>query len=359
MGSYYGQIIQFLGADKGILEFRHLGQTEMDSVQTDLFGLEWNSSLGSPDSSQVKFQSSASSDAYYNIYKYFHSIPVYQENFTAGTTDWSTQSGSWYFGSGNYIGDSGSQEAVSFHSSQFQGSYSVRASFRLGTASAVKIIIYRQDANNYASVYFNDNSNTVTVWDNLSGTAINRGSAGYSLSTGAWYDVKIIPDESGSLAVYINGSKILGSQPVTERQNSQIGFGVKGGQASFDDVRVAFSSADRFSGSILQNEKLQPRDGNAQKIMLIQEVTQLPACVVNSNIVNGNGRAAWLAYSDPAASQDVSSMLRTLVVWLAGDENEVIKSEIRNPVIASIYKVYDKDMYQPVEVVLTMGRMYD
>jgi hypothetical protein len=81
--------------------------------------------------------------------------------------------------------------------------------------------------------------------------------------------------------------------------------------------------------------------------------------VVNSNIVDDNGRTAWLAYSDPSASQDAGNMLRTLVVWAAGDEYYVIKNEVRNvPVVNSLYKTYDQDMYQPVEVVLTMGRLY-
>ena len=59
------------------------------------------------------------------------------------------------------------------------------------------------------------------------------------------------------------------------------------------------------------------------------------------------------------ADQDMRNMLRTLVVWAAGEENEVIKGEVKNvPVVASIYKTYDKDMFQPVEIVLTMGNLY-
>ncbi|MCX6814217.1 MAG: hypothetical protein NTY20_00985 [Candidatus Aenigmarchaeota archaeon] len=362
LASYYDQIRQFLGADKGIVEFRHFANLgEIDNVQTNLFNLKWNSSLPNPNADPVGFRSNMSSESYYNIYKYFHNIPIYQENFTSSAANWNTQIGSWSVNSQNYLGDSGAgTEAVSFYNRQFQDTYSMRALFRFDTAPNVKMIVYRQDASNYVAVDYNDGSNTVTVWDNLTGTPNNRGSAGYALASGIWYDVRIMPQPDRTLKIYINGSQInlVSPQPVTIRQNSQIGLGVQNGQSRFDNVRVSFTEKHNFS-QILQNEKVQPQDNNLQKSMLIQRSTQLPACVVNSNIVDDRGRTAWLAYADPAANQDISNMLRTLVVWAAGDENVIIKNEVRNvPVVTSLYKIYDQDMYQPVEIVLTMGNLY-
>ena len=55
----------------------------------------------------------------------------------------------------------------------------------------------------------------------------------------------------------------------------------------------------------------------------------------------------------------MAGMLRTLVVWAAGEENDVVKNDVRNvPVVTSLYRVYDQDMYQPAEIVLTMGNLY-
>ncbi|MCJ7816715.1 MAG: hypothetical protein MUP55_02555, partial [Candidatus Aenigmarchaeota archaeon] len=189
LSSYYDQIRQFLTADKGIVQFRNLSESEIDSVQTDLFVLKWNNSLGNPDTVPVEFRSNMSSEPYYNIYKYFHNLPLYEENFTSSAANWVAQTGSWSVNSQNYLGDSGAgTEAVSFYNRQFQDTYSMRALFRFDTAPNAKIIVYRQDASNYVAVDFNDNLNTVTVWDNLTGTPNNRGSAGYALASGIWYD---------------------------------------------------------------------------------------------------------------------------------------------------------------------------
>jgi hypothetical protein len=87
----YTQVRQFLAADKGIVEFRHLDQSEIDSVQTDFFGLTY--SLGTPDGSPVEFRSNQSSEPYFNIYKYFHNIPIFQDNFSSVAGRWSPQTG--------------------------------------------------------------------------------------------------------------------------------------------------------------------------------------------------------------------------------------------------------------------------
>jgi hypothetical protein len=200
-------------------------------------------------------------------------------------------------------------------------------------------------------------ANVIRVTEN----SANRGSANPNpaLQAGRWYDVKIIPQPDSRLKIYINGSLNLTSNPITIPASSKVGLAVENGQASFDNIRVIFAEKHNFSSTLLQNEKVQPADSNSQKVILLQNNTQLPACIVNSNIVNDKGRTAWLAYSDPAASQDVGNMLKTLVVWAAGDENDVITNDVRNvPVVNSIYKTYSNDMYQPVEIVLTMGNLY-
>ena len=357
MAGYYDQIRQFLAAGRGIVEFRHLDQSKMDSVQADFFGLNWNGLLPNPSADPVVFSTDASPE-YSNIYKYFHNIPLYQENFSS-ITGWFTQIGSWNLNSQNYVGSSGSNpEAVSYYTRVFNDTYSVRALLKLDTAnSRAKIILYRQDANNYVAVELNDNSDRVTAYNNVSGTATSLGFANFNPGTGSWHDVKAVPQPGNRLKIYINGSLVLTTtQPANIISNTRIALGVSGGQARFDNVRVAFAEGHNFS-QILQNEKIQPQD--FRDVILLQKGTQLPACVVNSNVADGNGRAAWLAYSDPGSSQDMANMLRTLVAWAAGEENEVVKNDVRNlPVVTSLYRTYDQDMYQPVEVVLTMGNLY-
>jgi hypothetical protein len=358
MAPYYGQIRQFLDADKGMVEFRHLDLSDIDSVQTDFFGLKWNGSLANPDDSSLEFRSNLSSDTYFNLYKYFHNIPLYQEDFSS-ITGWNTQIGSWNLNSGNYVGTSGT-EAVSYYSKAFNDTYSLRALVKLDTASRAKLILYRQTPDTYVAVELDDGSNTVTVYNNVSGTTSDRGSASYPVNTVSWYDVKAVPQPDSRLMVYINNSLLFITTPLTLTPNTQVGLGARGGIARFDNVRVTFSEGHLFPASLLAgSEKVQPADDNPQKVILLQNSRQLPACIVNSNILDDRGRTAWLAYSDPVNNHEVSNMLRTLVVWAAGDENHVIRNEVKNvPVVTSIYKTYSQDMFQPVEIVLTMGNLY-
>jgi hypothetical protein len=357
--SQYDQARQFLMAGKGIVEFRHLASGDMNAVQANLFGIAFNSTLQNPDISGIEFYSSDSSGIYYNIYKYYHSIPLYQDNFTT-VAGWAVQSGSWSSNSGNYLGDSGAAtEAVSYYNTQFQGNYSIRAWLNLDTGTAAKLLLYRQDSGNYIAVVFNRTSGTIAIWENTSSAPANRGSASYALGAGVWYDIKIITQEDRSLKVYVNGTQVLTSQPVSLPTSSQIAFGSVNGQARFDNLRVAFSESHTFSMVLQAGEKIWPSDNNMERIILFQKGTQLPACIVNSNIVDNNGRTAWLSYADPVGNQETSSMLKDLVVWAAGDENEVIKNDVKNlPVVTSLYRTYDQDMFQPVEVLLTMGNLY-
>jgi len=352
----YTQIRQFLGADRGIVEFRHLDQSEIDTVQRDFFGLDWNSTLN-PNTNSVAFLSDDSSETYYNLYKYFYSIPVFQDNFSSVSADWLVQSGVWSSSAGTYQGNSAA-EGVSYYNMQLQQKYSVRTVFKFDTAQAIKIIVYRLDSDDYSGVKLDRSSNTVTVFENVSGISSTKNSNSYTFSTTPWYDVKINTLENGGLGVYINNSLVIsGSQPVTLRQNSYIGFGVEGGQAKFDSVRVTFSDNHIFS-NLLQNEKVQPGAMQNSRTILLQEGTGVPACIVNSRIVDDKGRAAWLA-SGSGFTQEINSTLRALVAWAAGSEYEVIRSNLENlPVKASLYKVYDQDMFQPVEIELAIGYLY-
>jgi hypothetical protein len=361
--SQYDQSRQFLAAGKGIVEFRHLASGDINSVQTGLFGIIFNLTLQNPDSTRIEFRSDDSSGSYYNIYKYFHNIPLYQNNFTsaADITSWTVQSPSWSQDSGNYLGSG--TDAISYYNIPFQGNYSLRTwlSFPASSpATTAKLILYRQDPSNYVSVIINRSSNTIAVWENSSGVSVSMGSVSYVLSTGVWYDVKIIAQEDRSLRIYVNGSRVLTSQPVSSiPPSSQIAFGAENGQVRFDNLRVAFSEKHTFSQVLQAGEKIWPADNRMENIILFQKSMQLPACIVNSNIADGKGRTAWLSYADPAGSQEISNMLRDLVVWTAGDENEVVRNDVKNvPVVVSLYRTYDQDMYQPVEVVLTMGNLY-
>ena len=365
MAPYYDQMRQFLEADKGVVEFRHFSQaSDIDSVQTDFFGLAWNGLLVK-DTQSIEFGSNLSTHPNYNIFKYFHNIPLYHNNFSSGSAaGWNRLTGSWNVISQNYYeGSTGPDpEAVSYYGTVFNDTYTVRAHLRFGTNDAAKIMLYKDpgDTDTYVAVVFDAASDRVRVYNNNSGSSSGpRGSNDTTLNTGVWYDVKIVP-AGNRLRVYLNNSLVLSSNSVNTLANSQIGLGVEepGSTARFDNVRVTFTEEHVFDDALLTSDKIQQLNGDDYKVILVQNTSNIAACVINSDMVEGSGRTAWLASADPS-SQEAGNMLRTLVGWAAGMENDIVKNEIKNvPVVAGIYKAYDYDMFQPVEVVLTLGSLY-
>jgi len=73
LGDYKTNILNYLGDDKGIVEVRDMDSGDIDSVQSEIFGLAWDGPV--PDSGNISFTSSPSERESYAIYKYFHHVP--------------------------------------------------------------------------------------------------------------------------------------------------------------------------------------------------------------------------------------------------------------------------------------------
>ncbi len=113
-----------------------------------------------------------------------------------------------------------------------------------------------------------------------------------------------------------------------------------------------------FQNFLQSTEKVYQRDNDTGKIAIAQESTDVPACIVNHGIADGFGRTAWL--SDPGSlEEDERVLIKSLVLWAAGKEFEVVKSDIAAEIAKFSYlKVLDTDMYQPIEIILVTGYLY-
>ncbi len=108
-------------------------------------------------------------------------------------------------------------------------------------------------------------------------------------------------------------------------------------------------------------EKLTVNDNVIGRIILEQKNTETPAAIVNDRIVNGAGRTAWIsAPPGDEYTDDYSVMVRAFVVWAAGGTYSIITNHIpTNPAVFSMYKTINNDMFQIIEIVLTMGYLYE
>ena len=95
------------------------------------------------------------------------------------------------------------------------------------------------------------------------------------------------------------------------------------------------------------------------RVILMQANSGVPACIANRGMVDGLGRTAWISAPEGALESNTKTMIKSLVCWAAGDMYSVIKNDIiTDQVRTTMYKILDKDMFQPLEVVLTLGYAY-
>lgn len=80
IGAHRPEILNYLEADKGLVEMRGLGSGDIDDVQRDIFGLVWDASMSSG-SQNIQFSTDTTKRESYMIYRYFHHVP----NGTGGT----------------------------------------------------------------------------------------------------------------------------------------------------------------------------------------------------------------------------------------------------------------------------------
>ncbi len=116
-----------------------------------------------------------------------------------------------------------------------------------------------------------------------------------------------------------------------------------------------FTDPHTFNGLDIQSERVNTT-GPMDNIILAQRVTAVPAAIVNRNMANGLGRTAWLSRNGD--QEDADHMLKSLVVWAAGNEHVIIQNAIPNPVSTSLFKVLNQDMHEPIEVILSLGFLF-
>ncbi|MFQ5647635.1 MAG: hypothetical protein ACE5FW_00175 [Candidatus Aenigmatarchaeota archaeon] len=90
------------------------------------------------------------------------------------------------------------------------------------------------------------------------------------------------------------------------------------------------------------------------RVILRELASGAPALVVNEYY---GGRAAWLSDGDNTL-EDRKALIRALAAWAAGDTYEVVPADIREPQAFSLHTVINQDMFQPIEIVLSLGYIF-
>lgn len=113
-----------------------------------------------------------------------------------------------------------------------------------------------------------------------------------------------------------------------------------------------------FQNFLSSGERVWQKDNDTKRIAMMQENSGTPACIINHGVSGGFGRTAWLSGLD-SLEEDERVLIKSLILWAAGDEFDVVESDILTSVAKlSFFKVLDQDMYQPIEIELTLGYLY-
>lgn len=114
---------------------------------------------------------------------------------------------------------------------------------------------------------------------------------------------------------------------------------------------------DSFVGS----NRVWQKDNDAGKIAMMQEGSGVPACIINHGMSGGFGRTVWIPNIGAVDSleEDEKVLFRTMVLWSAGREFDIVESDIGNMIGRfSFFKILDQDMYQPIEIEMDIGYLY-
>lgn len=124
---------------------------------------------------------------------------------------------------------------------------------------------------------------------------------------------------------------------------------------------MKINESHKFTDFLEDTEKLMIISPSA-KTLLNQSGTGSPALVLNKAMAENKGRTAWLSGMPAGMSltdDDKAVLMKSLVVWASGERYNLIPGiQMVSSVKATMFKLYNKDMMQPIEVTLSMGAIY-
>ncbi len=143
-------------------------------------------------------------------------------------------------------------------------------------------------------------------------------------------------------------------------------------ESGFYNIYKYFYHIPNSSGSLPEKphlflnftaQHIAQKEGRSEGVVL-QHASGAPALVVNEKIVGGRGRAAWLspAKSNDLKDEDMKILLRAVAAWAAGQSYNIIKNPIaKEKAVLHYYSAVkrpENPMFQPIEIVLTLGYIY-
>ncbi len=246
--------------------------------------------------------------------------------------------------------DAGFQETMPGRDNYKIRKYFSHLPFRIGLAPGTAPQGVTSCTNRYVSGLFTFRENSYRLWVTDNTTTIPG---------------------SCDLALYIdmNGNSQLepGEGPFMPGEGFELGgYSFLPREIKWDHTDIIFQEGPGyefvFSGL---GETVYPRDNASEKVLLRRadelygDGRGIPVSAINYYIINGKGRAAWLSNSSVhELKSDTKQLIKSLIIWAAGEEYRILeRGDKTSPVTLYFYKFLSRDMFQPIEISLTLGYM--
>ena len=171
------------------------------------------------------------------------------------------------------------------------------------------------------------------------------------------------------LALYIdmNSNSWLndsGEGPFTEGETLELdGYEFLVREIKWNYTELVFQDQEYRFQPAKMGETIYPRDNSSDKIflkrmdVLYSDGRSVPLSTINPNVIDGNGRVAWLSNTTALdLKSDIKQLIKSLIIWAAGDEYWLVPGREKvSPSTFYFFKPLNQDMFQPIELILTLG----
>ena len=354
LSNHSAKVKNFLRAGKGLVSIRDFNSSSVDQTYNAYFGIAWNSSITSS-GSQTAFSTHPATE--YNALKsYFHSLPVQYDEFSGSVqANWTT-SGSWSWASGSYSADTGLNGYASAYGGPVLSNFTVRANVTVET-------VYGPPASAWGGVslrYDNVTQHRYILYINAAGSANLVNATGQNdvlvqtVATGlsAGPHILELAANGSELKAFVDGSFRYNSTGWVDSPG-QMAIEANSSKSRFDDVRMTLS--DYLEQPMLSGESVQPTFNDYERAIITEPLSSAAAMVAKDKAADFKGRSVWIS-SPGQLDTRFKNLVRAAVTWAAGSDYVAIDDASAEPFAkVSIYRVFTKDMYQPVEIVMEIS----
>jgi len=379
--NYDVDLSNYLSAGNGFVHIRNITKSNINGLSAnlrtfrDFFGIKYDvtAGVGTGEGEFIPVPG----DIAYKERKYFFNFPIYEDNFNDNVADdFNTVLGTWNVQNGELIGDRinpANFQGFTRYDGEIAEDYELDFDFHIVNNNPTSIVagFWSPEYNSssfkiYVGIIVNSNiftANAVIFNEFVSiGSSAPLPLARVQETIHAKFVKKgtvvslVIYNEAGQSESISLDLFIL---PFTSDKGFYYFSTNDFDQAHFDNFRLKVADDFSFGNFLSSQEQIRLADSVSEGSVLVRQIgSDIPMAVLNENldVSTQKGRTAWI--SDGASGPEKDLLLRSIIAWASGDEYPIIKSKVQNPAVFTFFKTVQKDMFQPIEIVMNLGFVF-